>query len=117
MEFVSSLPYEEARRRLGDKTVVAAGLAGHDWQSIVPVGLRDRAFFSSRIANARFLNNTKSLLSDFLTGACEQVASPDGRQSVALKVGSRAEFVARAREFAILNGLESLVDPRDRGGP
>lgn len=114
MQFTQPIPYREAIERLGSRTVVAAGLDSQDWAFRVPTELRDRAFFSSRIESARFLQDTKTLLGDWLAGARETITLPNGETTTRLTVASRAEFVQEARRFAVANGLGPL-DPRDAG--
>lgn len=114
MQFAAPIPYREAIDRLGSRTVVAAGLDSQDWAFRVPTELRDRAFFSSRIESARFLQDTQSLLGDWLSGARETITLPNGETTTRLKVATRAEFVQAARQFALENGLGPL-EPRDAG--
>ena len=113
MQFVQPIPFHDAVGLLGNKTVVASGLDTAAWQ-MVPVGLRQRAFFSSKIENARFLQRTKDLLNDFLTKAKEEVTLKNGTKVWKLKVGSRADFVQKVREFALAEGMGPL-DPKDKG--
>lgn len=114
MQFVRPIPFEEAIQKLGQRSPIAANLGSSEWAD-VPVALRERAFFSAHVESARFLQDTKSLLGDFLQSSVEDVVSPDGVPSTALKVGSRADFVKRAREFAVSEGLDVGIDPEKRG--
>jgi hypothetical protein len=82
----------------------------------VPVALRERAFFSSRVENARFLQRGRDWINDFLASNRETVVGPDGVAREALKLGGRARFVDLMREFAIREGMDDLVPPEDRGG-
>lgn len=66
-----------------------------------------RAFFSSRVENARFLDRARSFLFDTLAGTTEKVVGPDGVERIALRGGDRATFVRRMREFMIREGMVS----------
>lgn len=110
MQFTTPLPFREAIRRLGDRTPIGSRLKSEEW-SQVPIALRERAFFSSRIESVNFLQRTKGLLGDFLTGARETIQMPDGSQTTAIKVGSRAAFVDHARAFALAEGLGPIGEP------
>lgn len=109
--FVEPLPFQEALDKLGRKTVITAPLTSAEW-SEVPTALRERAFFSSRVENGRFLQRGQDLINDFLASSRETL--PDGQ--TALKLGGRARFVEQMREFAIKEGMADLVPPEDRGG-
>lgn len=109
--FVQPLPFEEARDKLGSKTIITAPLSSSEWAD-VPTALLERAFFSSRIENGRFLQRGMDGINDFLAGNRETL--PNGE--TALKIGGRARFVELMREFAIKEGMADLVPPDDRGG-
>jgi hypothetical protein len=113
MQFTKPIPFKEAQAKLGKRSVIASQLTSDDWKR-VPVALRERAFFSSQIENVQFLQRTKDLLGDFLTGAREEVDLPDGSKSTMLKTGGRAAFVDQARAFALSQGMGPLV-PEDAG--
>lgn len=66
-----------------------------------------RAFFSSRVENARFLDRAQGFLFDTLAGTTEKVTGPDGVERIALRGGDRATFVRRMREFMIREGMVS----------
>ncbi len=114
MQFTKPLPFSEAVDKLGARSPIGAKLTSEEWQR-VPLALRERAFFSATIENTRFLQQSRDLLTDFLTGAREEVTLPDGTVTTALKTGSRADFVRQARRFAQEHGL-GPVDPDDEGG-
>jgi hypothetical protein len=113
MQFVKPILFREAIEKLDVKTIVAAGLDSAQWAR-VPAALRERAYFSSRVESAHFLQKTKDWLGDFLSGAREKVTRPDGTETTALKMGSRADFVKEAQDFAIENNMGPL-DPEDEG--
>lgn len=69
-----------------------------------------RAFWSSRVENARFLDRAQSFLFDELIGTTEEVTGPDGIQRTALRAGGRANFVRQTREFMVKEGMVSGED-------
>ncbi|YCM47030.1 hypothetical protein V2O64_24620 (plasmid) [Verrucomicrobiaceae bacterium 227] len=64
-----------------------------------------RAFWSSRVENARFLDRAQAFLFDTLANTTEKVVGPDGVERIALRGGDRATFVRRMREFMIEEGM------------
>jgi len=110
MQFVKPMLFEEAIEKIGAQTPIGSKLNTEQWRE-VPLALRENAFFSATIEDARFLQSGKNLLGDFLSGAREKL--PNGQ--TALKAGSRAEFVKQMQEFATARGLGPL-DPKDAGG-
>ena len=69
-----------------------------------------RAFFSSRVENARFLDRAQAFLFDTLAGTTEKVVGPDGVERIALRGGDRATFIRRMREFMIREGMVTGED-------
>ena len=67
--------------------------------------IETRAFFSSRVENARFLERGKGFIEDRLKETVED--TPGGP---ALKAGGRADFVREMREFMVKEGM---ADERD----
>lgn len=67
--------------------------------------VRERAFFSARVENVRFLQRAKDLISDFQEKSREEITLEDGTVTTALKVGSRADFVKRLRAFMVSEGM------------
>jgi hypothetical protein len=109
MFFVRPLPFEEALNRLGDRSPIGSVLRSADWLG-VPVGLRDRGFFSATVESIRFLQRAADELLDFLSGA----RAVNERGESYLKTGGRAQFIERMQEFAIREGMGPL-DPEDAG--
>lgn len=109
MQFTQPILFEEAIKKLGSRTAIASALTSKEW-SAMPLKLRERAFFSARVEDARFLHEMQSMIGDFLEGVREVL--PNGE--VAIKVGGRAQFIELAREKAIARGLGPLV-PEDAG--
>lgn len=110
MQFVKPLPFAEALEKLGQRVVVASKLDSEGWSQL-PLALRERAFWSATIESVRVLQGMRGGIDDFLSGARETL--PNGE--VALKSGSRAEFV---KQFAALAEAEGVgpADPDDVGG-
>src|SRR2546430_6360369 len=103
MQFVKPIDYYEALGMIGDRMPVVSAMLSSEWQD-VPAALRLRAFFSSQVENARFLQRARDSITDFLASNREEL--PDGQ--IALKTGSRAEFVDMMREFAQSEGMGPL---------
>ena len=70
-----------------------------------------RAFFSSRVENARFLDRAKGFLGDRIQNITEE--TPGG---TALKAGGRADFVRDMREFMVKEGMAKEDEFRDAEG-
>lgn len=98
------LKFDKAIERLKARKEIASHLNTKQWAD-VPAALRDRAFFSSRVASARFLHSAKRMLQAFLDGEREEVITPSGEKIMALKSASRAQFVKQMHEFAISEGM------------
>jgi hypothetical protein len=101
MQLVKPLPFDEAVRKLGDKSLIGSALMSAEWRD-VPVALRERAFFSSQVESIRFLQRGRDGIADFLQSNREVL--PDGQS--ALKTGSRADFVKQAQDFLRGEGIE-----------
>lgn len=95
--------FREALDRLDAKTVVSSRLNSYEWRAQVAVALRERAFFSATVENARVLQTMQDHLSDYLQKAIDPEIG-------GLKAQGRAEFVADMRELCIREGL-GKVDP------
>ncbi|MBL9174135.1 MAG: hypothetical protein JNL10_11415 [Verrucomicrobiales bacterium] len=113
MQLVKPAPFKEALQKLGQRTPIAADLSSYEW-SQVPVALRERAMFSAHVESLKFLQRTRDTIGDFLGATREQLTTPDGEITDALKMGSRAQFVDRMRELAISEGMGPL-EPEDAG--
>jgi hypothetical protein len=109
MQFVRPIGFFEALLKLGSKSVITSALSSSEW-SDAPAAARDSAFFSSRVESARMLNALKGGIHDFLSGQREEL--PNG--AVALKTGSRSQFVDQMQKLGLRLGLGPL-DPKDKG--
>lgn len=101
MQFVTPIPFDEALDKIGLASPIGSTFTSSEW-SDVPVELRNQAFFSSRVESARVLQRAQDSITDFLANNREVL--PDGQ--VALKTGSRADFVDQMQEFLAANGIE-----------
>ncbi len=104
MTFSDPIPFTEALEKLRSRGVLPSGLDSFSW-SRMPVALRERAFFSSRLESARVLQAMQDYLGDYLAND-RAIESHGG-----LRATGRAEFVANMRELAIREGL-GRVDPQ-----
>lgn len=102
--------FTEAFKRLKAKKEIASRLSSKQWQE-VPAAIKDRAFFSSRVASARFLTKAKKLMQAFMLKQIEDVISPDGVKEKAIKIGGRADFVDRLKDFVLNEGLGEALPP------
>ena len=100
----------EAIRKLGRKKPIARKLSSKEWGSM-PTQIRDRAYFTSNVESMKFLQRSKSMLDDYLSGARETVTTPDGRKVTALKKASRADFVYEMQKLAKETGLGNVLPP------
>jgi hypothetical protein len=107
---VKPAKFKEAIRRLGKKKPVAKKLNSREWANM-PTNIRERAYFTSNVESMKFLNRSKKMLNDYLSGARETVTTPDGRRVSALKKTSRADFVYEMQRLAKQEGLGNVLPP------
>lgn len=74
------------------------------WSAEKPA-VRVRAFLSSRVENVRFLDRAQGLLFDYMAGVRDDVVTPSGERTTAVRIGGRADFVRLMREFMIREGM------------
>jgi hypothetical protein len=109
MKFVKPTLFAEAVQKLGDKSTIGSKLSSAEWGEM-PVALRERGYFISRLENARVLQRSKDSLNEFLVGARETL--PNG--ATALKTGGRAQFVDQMEKFMAKEGIgRTTGDVRD----
>ena len=70
-----------------------------------------RAFFSSRVENASFLDRAKGFLGDRIKNITEETQG-----GTALKAGGRADFVRDMRDFMVKEGMAKEDEFRDARG-
>ena len=109
MEFVAGQTFEEALRKLGERSPVGSILRSAEWRK-VPVAIRERSFFSSEVENVRFLQRSQNFLTDFQ----KQTRETNEAGETYLKAGGRAQFVEELQQFALREGMGSL-DPEKKG--
>lgn len=107
---IKPLKFLDAVRRLGKKRPVAKKLSSREWAAM-PNQIKDRAYFTSNIESMKFLNRSKKMLEDYLSGARETVTTPDGRRVTALKKASRRDFVTAMQKLAKEEGLGNVLPP------
>jgi len=101
VQFIAPLPFQEAIDKLDDKSLIGSQLSSSEW-SDVPVELRDRAFFSSRVESVQQLQRMQNLIGDFLAG--ERISN--GPNETLLSVGSRAAFVNQMQQYLAASGID-----------
>lgn len=94
--------FEDAINKLDQRLPIVSQLTSEQWRT-VPLALRERAFFSAQVESARFIQQARTFLQDYL--ANERETLPNGE--VALKSG-RARFVAEMQKKAIAWGMEPM---------
>lgn len=79
-------------------------LTSDDWASI-STGIKDRAFFSSRVESVRFLDVCRTRIAEMLDGARNQDGAITSRAQVV------SDIMRAARESGIATGTGTLTDP------
>lgn len=96
--------FEEAINFLLGKEDLPADWNAADWREQEP-DFQTKAFFSSTVENARFLDRSHGLIFDYMAKVTERIPQPDGSVKVALKTAGREHFVKRMRDFMIAEGM------------
>ena len=109
MEFVYGQTFEEALRKLGERSPVGSILRSAEW-SRVPTAIRERSFFSATVEDVRFLQRAQKFLEDFIA----QTRLTNDNGDTYLKAGGRAQFIEELQRFALREGMGSL-DPDIKG--
>ena len=107
---IKPLKFIEAIRRLGKKKPIAKKLSSKQWAAM-PTAIKERAYFTSNVESMKFLNKSKKMLTDYLSGAREMVTTPDGRRVSALKKTGRADFIYKMQKLAKETGLGNILPP------
>jgi len=107
---IKPLKFQDAIKRLGKKKPIAKKLSSKEWAQM-PTQIRERAYFTANVESMKFLNRSKKMLNDYLSGARETVTTPDGRRVSALKKTSRADFVYEMQKLAKETGLGNVLPP------
>lgn len=77
--------------------------SAEDWESL-DGDFKSRAFVSSKVQEARFLDRAQGLLFDHIAEVRDVVDTPRGPETV-LRVSGKADFVRAMREFMIEEGM------------
>ena len=107
---IKPLKFQEAIKRLGKKKPVARKLSSKQWAAM-PTQIRERAYFTANVESMKFLNRSKKMIKDYLSGAREMVTTPDGRRVSALKKTGRADFVYEMQKLAKQTGMGNVLPP------
>jgi len=103
----------EAVANLARRLPVASRFNSAQWQRVAPA-IRQKSFFSATVDSAKTLTRFREMLMDWLSGATEEVITPDGGTEVAFKEVGLAKFRERAATFAVQNGLATEEDFKDQ---
>tara|TARA_R110002051_G_scaffold96409_1_gene166443 strand:+ start:3450 stop:4406 length:957 start_codon:yes stop_codon:yes gene_type:complete len=107
---IKPLKFQDAIKRLGKKKPVARKLSSKQWAAM-PTQIRERAYFTANVESMKFLNRSKKMIKDYLSGAREMVTTPDGRRVSALKKTGRADFVYEMQKLAKQTGMGNVLPP------
>lgn len=99
-------PLEQAVEKISAKTPIGSVLRSAEWAD-VPLALRERAFLSSGIESARFLQTAHDKIKKSISLQRERVKNGDA-------LIDRSSFIADLRKIAKSEGIP--VDPAQRGG-
>lgn len=97
MQFVKPVKFDEAVQKLGTKRIIARDLSSDQWSNVA-VGLRDAAFWSAHVTEARMVQDFKNGVTDFIEKNLEDVTLDDGTKTTQIKMGGRAQFVRDMKE-------------------
>jgi hypothetical protein len=107
---VQLLKFPEAIKKISKKKPLAIAMSSEQWGNMSEK-IRERAFFSAQIENARFLSLAQKEITDYISGTLKPVTMADGTTQTMLAAGDRATFVARMQRFALSNGMGSIIPP------
>jgi len=105
----SPMSFQDAIGFLLEKEQLPAEWDAATWQSQEP-DFRRRAFFTSRVESARFVDRLQGLLFDYMAKVRDEVTLPNGEKTTVLRVGDRSDFVKQMREFMIEEGMADFED-------
>ncbi len=103
-------PFEDARQKLNQRIPVAVDLSSEQW-SLAPSAIKERAFWSARITDARFVQSMKDRLTDHINRTTQTEINPDGTSRLAFKVSGREDFIRQMLETGKDLGLGNLLAP------
>ena len=108
----NALLFLEAIGFLLDKEQLPGDWDSESWQAQEP-DFRNKAFFSAKVENARFLDRAQAALFDDMAKVRETITLPDGTTTTALRTSGRAHFVQQMQDFMIAEGMTSEEEYRD----
>lgn len=100
------MPFDEAIAFISEKEPNPQAFDSRQW-AMMARDVREKAFFSAKVENARFLYRAQEFIQDYLKRSIEEVVTPDGVTTTALKAGGRATFIQSMRDFQIKEGMAS----------
>lgn len=86
------------------RKLIAAGISSSEWE-IIQTGLKNRAFFSAKIENLKFLTRAQRRLVELLSNQINADGALTSRPQVV------SDLMAAARETGIATGAGGLTDP------
>ena len=108
----NALLFLEAIGFLLDKEQLPGDWDSAEWQAQEP-DFRNKAFFSAKVENARFLDRAQAALFDDMAKVKETITLPDGTTTTALRTSGRAHFVQQMQDFMIAEGMTTEEEYRD----
>lgn len=105
---ITAQPLGEAVKQISAKTPIGSRLKSADWAD-VPLALRMRAQFSAGVTSLRLLSAIQNRMEGRMKLAKEQLGN--GKEAAF----DRSSFIDEIRDIARQEGLDLLVDPKDRG--
>lgn len=96
--------FDESLDFFSKKVLKGEPWSSEEWQQQAPA-VRVKSFFSARQENAQFINRAQWAIWEFLTQETEEVTTPNGEKTKALKTGSRADFVKKMRDHMASEGM------------
>lgn len=98
------LPFQDALEYLVQKEQLPAEWDAAEWAA-QEADFRNRAFFISKVEHARFIDRAQGLLFDYMAKVRDEVTTPAGERTTALRVAGREHFVKLMRDFMIAEGM------------
>jgi hypothetical protein len=93
-----------AQEEILRKQLITSGLSSEEID-LVFTGLKRRAFFSARVESARFLQEARQQVADYLA------ANPRFDGALTSRASAISEIMAKAREQGISTGTGAVTDP------
>ena len=108
----NALLFLDAIGFLLDKEQLPGDWDSASWQA-QEADFRNKAFFSAKVENARFLDRAQAALFDDMAKVMETITLPDGTTTTALRTSGRAHFVQQMQDFMVAEGMTTEDEFRD----